>query len=118
MRRAGSRQYPVKQTDQRVTTQAFTCVQKRFQTCPFFLQALDLSGCDGLRDAGLQALSKRPLLWHLDLSGTAITDNGLKYLRHSQWSYLKHLHLTGVKGVTDKGIEAMEHPEGIVHAAK
>jgi hypothetical protein len=63
---------------------------------------LDLSECENLGDAGLEALQAFPKLRYLNLSGVKLTDRSLQ-----QVSYLMHLidlSLNGCDEVTDEGL--------------
>lgn len=78
------------------------------------IEELDLSGT-GVTDAGLKTLAAFPRLRRLVLDNTSITNAGLKHLlRHS---HLNHLSLSGTQ-VTDEGLATvgeMAHPLHVLY---
>ncbi|XP_024373929.1 EIN3-binding F-box protein 2 isoform X2 [Physcomitrium patens] len=73
------------------------------------LERLILDGCYQVGDNGLQTLATEcPLLKELDLSGTSITDSGLRSLVTSQGLFLQGLTFTGCINLTDESLSSIE----------
>lgn len=68
--------------------------------------SLDLDGSRRVTDAGLRHLAAMPRLERLDLSGCAITDDGLAALRHLP--ALREFSLCHHDGVSDRGLAHLE----------
>jgi hypothetical protein len=62
-------------------------------------------GLPDVSDVGVRALAGLTELQHLDLSGTGVTDEGLKEVAKHRG--LTNLSLQGVKNVTDTGVKEL-----------
>jgi len=67
----------------------------------------DLAGATGASDASMPYIARMPELRQLDLSGTAITDRGLAFLRE-----LPHLESISLAGRTPRAREVPERERG------
>lgn len=74
------------------------------------IEALDLSGSQGLSDRGVQILARLPQLRRLDLGGTGVTDRALMVLR--ELPLLEALSLSGTR-VTDDGMRHLAHCDAL-----
>jgi len=73
------------------------------------LERLTLDGCHQIGDLGLQMLAADcPLLKDVDVSGTSITDAGLRALVTSRGLWLRSLTLTGCVNLTDESLSLIE----------
>lgn len=73
------------------------------------LERLTLDGCYQVEDYGLQMLAAEcTLLKEVDVSGTSITDAGLRALVTSRGLWLRSLTLTGCVNLTDESLSLIE----------
>ncbi|XP_068638703.1 F-box protein At-B [Aristolochia californica] len=77
------------------------------------LEMLDLGGCKSVADQGLESLSSLTRLTTLYLSGTDITDSGLRALGCGS-SPIESLSLRNCKRVTDRGLAFLLVEGGII----
>jgi hypothetical protein len=74
-----------------------------------FVTNLNLEGSRALSDDGLQQLARMPQLQDINVSGTPVTDGGLKVLR--QLPNLRHFKMTWHKNASDEGVSHLRFCE-------
>jgi serine/threonine protein kinase len=79
---------------------------------PFELVEVDLSKCDGVTDAGLEAIRDLQSLAELNLNGTSVGSGGLKFIPTG--GSLTVLNLDGTR-VTDDGLARLERMTSLLH---
>jgi RNA polymerase sigma factor (sigma-70 family) len=77
------------------------------------LEYLALPGCSAVTDEGMRYVGRLRSLQHLDLSGTSVTDRGMRFLR--ELTQLQSFTFAHTETISDAGIESLAHCARLVH---